>query len=142
MRYGKTVVAVFTVAVVLLVLSSRFAHASEYDKLMIFTFSGPVAVPGAVLPAGTYQFKLADPDTEANVVEILNQDGSHVYATQITTPVERVKATDDPVATFNEPPAAGAPETIRAIFYPGDITGMQFEYPAPDSVAAGTVAPD
>ena len=32
--------------------------AGEWDKKTIFTFSGPVEVPGAVLTPGTYVFKL------------------------------------------------------------------------------------
>ena len=79
MRYVKTLSVVFAVA--LLVLAPRTARADAYNQSMIFTFSGPVAIPGVVLPAGTYQFKLADPGTEANVVQILSDDGSQVYAT-------------------------------------------------------------
>jgi hypothetical protein len=95
---------------------------------MIFTFSGPVEVPGVVLPAGTYQFKLADPDTDRNVVQILSNDGSQVYATLLTMPNESVTATDDPIVRLEERPA-GSPEAIRAICYPG-ATGMEFVYPA------------
>ena len=126
MRHIKKLTVVFAMA--LLVLASRSARADEYDQLMILTFSGPVQVPGVVLPAGTYQFKLADPDTARSVVEIRSEDGSQVYATQLTTPVARPTPTDKPVVTFNEPAAAGSPDTIRSIFYPGETTGMQFVY--------------
>jgi hypothetical protein len=40
-------------------LTPTGALASDRDKLTYFTFSGPVQVPGATLPAGTYQFKRA-----------------------------------------------------------------------------------
>src|SRR5712691_1433654 len=39
------------------------AHADEFTKLTLLTFSGPVEVPGISLPAGTYRFQLADPTT-------------------------------------------------------------------------------
>ena len=56
-------------------------------------------------------------------------DGSHVYATLLTIPDKRSTPTDEPVVTFVER-AAGSPEAIRSIFYPGETTGMEFVYPA------------
>ena len=70
----------------LFVFASWTARADEFDQLMVITFSGSVQVPGAVLPAGTYQFKLADPNGDRNVVEIRSADGSKVYATLLTIP--------------------------------------------------------
>ena len=126
MRHIKKLTVVLAMA--LLVLASRSARADEYDESMTFTFSGPVKVPGVVLPAGTYQFKLADPDTDRNVVQILSNDGSHVFATLLTIPDESVTTTDDPIVRLEERPA-GSPEAIRAICYPG-ATGMEFVYSA------------
>ena len=36
------------------------AHADQWDKQTLVTFSNPVEVPGRVLPAGTYVFKIAN----------------------------------------------------------------------------------
>jgi hypothetical protein len=126
MRHVKKVAVLF--AFVLFVLAPRFARADDRDLLMIFTFSGPVAIPNAVLPAGTYQFKLADPDSDRNVVEVRSEDGSKGFGTLITVPVERSIPTGHAVVTFREP-VSGSPEAIRAIFYPGSTTGMEFVYP-------------
>ena len=126
MRYVRTVS--FVLAMALLVIAPRSARASEYDRLMIVTFSGTVEAPGVVLPAGTYQFKLAEPDSDRNVVQILSGDLSRVYATLLTIPNQRLTPTDEPVVTFEER-AAGSPEAIRAIYYPGETTGMEFVYP-------------
>ena len=125
MRYVKRLT--FVLAVALFVLASQTARADEFDRLMVITFSGPVEVPGVVLPAGTYQFKLADPESDRNAVEILSKDGSKVYATLLTIPDERATPTDDPVVTFEER-ESGSPEAIRTVFYPGETTGMQFVY--------------
>jgi hypothetical protein len=127
MRYVKKVT--FVLAVALFILASRGARADEFDQLMVFTFSGPVEVPGVVLPAGTYQFKLADPNGDRNVMEIRNEDGSKLYATVATIPEERSAPTGKAVVTFEER-AAGSPEAIRAVFYPGETTGMSLVYPA------------
>jgi hypothetical protein len=118
----------FVLAVALFVLASRSARADEFDRLMVITFSSPIEVPGEVLPAGTYQFKLADPNGDRNVLEIRSGDGTQVYATLLTIPDQRSTSTDEPVVTFEER-AAGSPEAIRAVFYPGETTGMGFQYP-------------
>ena len=81
------------------------ASAEEWNKKTVFTFSGPVEIPGvhltgwAVLPAGTY----------------------------------RLKATDQTVMTFRERPA-GEPEALRAWFYPGRNYGEEFVYPKAKAV--------
>src|SRR2546430_13830206 len=90
MGYVKRIT--FVVAVVtLFVLASRPARADQFDQLMIITFSGPVQIPGEVLPAGTYQFKLAGPRGDRNVVEILSGDWSKGYAPLLTVPQGRAK---------------------------------------------------
>jgi len=124
MTQAKRIASVLAVA--LLVLVSRSARADEFDHLMVITFSAPVQIPGEVLPAGTYQF--SNPDGDRNVVEVRSADGSKPYATLLTIPVERSNATDEPVVKFEER-AAGSPEAIRAVFYPGETTGMAFLYP-------------
>jgi hypothetical protein len=126
MRHLTRITCAFAVAV--LVLAPGSARADESDQSMIFTFSGPVAVPGVVLPAGTYQFKLAIPDSDRQLLEILSEDGSRVYATLATIPSDRQTPTDKAVVTFKEG-AAGSPEAIRTVFYPGETTGMELVYP-------------
>lgn len=39
------------------------------SKTTYLTFSGPVQVPGATLPAGTYLFRLADPSSQRQVID-------------------------------------------------------------------------
>ena len=55
------------------------AHADEWNKRTYLTFSGPVQVPGATLPAGTYTFEIANPDTTRHVIRVSEKDsGKHV----------------------------------------------------------------
>jgi hypothetical protein len=42
-------------------------HADEWDKKTNVTFNEPVEVPGVVLPAGSYVFKLADSESDRHI---------------------------------------------------------------------------
>jgi hypothetical protein len=107
--------------------------ADEWNKKTVFTFSGPVEIPGvhltgfAVLPAGTYVFKILDSASDRHIVQILSQDEKTVYATILAIPNYRLKVTGKTVMTFRERPA-GEPEALRAWFYPGDNSGQEFVY--------------
>jgi hypothetical protein len=103
------------------------AKADQWDQRTIFTFSGPVEIPGQVLPPGTYVFKLADSSSDRNIVQVFNQDENHIYGTFNTVPDYRVQPTGRPVITFEER-AAGAPAAVRAWFWPGDYYGHEFIY--------------
>jgi len=104
------------------------AVADERDKKTIVTFSAPVEVPGKALPAGTYVFKLLDSTSNRNIVQIYDKDEKQLLATILAIPDYRLKPTDKPVIRFEERPS-GAPEAIKAFFYPGDDYGLQFVYP-------------
>ena len=65
------------------------AHADPVDRSTKLTFSKPIQIPGEVLPAGTYLFRLADSDSGQRVVQIFNPDGTVPYATVLTIATER-----------------------------------------------------
>ena len=44
--------------------STATVRADDYNKKTRLTFSQPVEIPGKVLPAGTYIFRLADSLTD------------------------------------------------------------------------------
>jgi hypothetical protein len=56
------------------------AHADEFDQATTVTFTQPVQIPGQLLPAGTYVFRLANNDSSHNVVQIFNSDRTHIYS--------------------------------------------------------------
>lgn len=104
------------------------ARADEWNKRTYLTFSGPVQIPGATLPAGTYLFQLADPDNARHVVMVASKDGTKVYGMFITIPNDRLDTPDNNVVMFGESPA-GTAQAIQAWWYPGDRTGEEFVYP-------------
>jgi outer membrane protein OmpA-like peptidoglycan-associated protein len=122
MKSARILVATFAVAV----FCSSWpisASADEWNKATRLTFNQPVEVPGLVLPAGTYVFKRVD----SHVVEILNAEQTHVYATLETIPGYRTDPSDKTVIIFEER-QQGSPEAIKSWFYPGEIAGEEFVY--------------
>lgn len=104
------------------------AQADEWTKLTYFTFSAPVEMPGMVLPAGSYKFELADPDSTRRVVRISEKEGGKIHGIFLSIPDQKLEPSDKPIVMFREAPA-GAPEAVKAWFYPGETTGYEFVYP-------------
>jgi hypothetical protein len=109
------------------------ATADESDQKTIFTFSGPVEVPGQVLQAGTYVFKLADSQSDRDIVQVFNKGETHLYGTFLAIPDQGLRPAGKPIITFEEAPA-GSPEAIKAWVYPGDDYGHEFVYPKSKAV--------
>jgi hypothetical protein len=103
-------------------------RADEWDKKTILTFSGPVQIPGATLPAGSYVFKLADIAGNRHVVQVFDKDERKLYTTILAIPNERLDPTDDPVVLFAER-SSGSPQAVKVWFYPGNRVGNEFVYP-------------
>jgi Protein of unknown function (DUF2911) len=105
------------------------AYADEADQETIITFSAPVEIPGKALPAGTYLFRLADHGSDPNVVQILNADGTKLYAMLPTIDTERAEPSGETTMTLAEQ-GAGKPDALRKWYYPGSQTGHEFLYSA------------
>jgi len=107
--------------------SELAAHADESDQATTLTFNQPIQIPGQVLPAGTYLFKLANSDSGRDLVQIFNSDRTHIYATLQTIPTDRHDTTGQTVITLAEQ-GAGKPDVLLKWFYPGNLTGNEFLY--------------
>jgi hypothetical protein len=103
------------------------AHADESDQATTVTFNQPVQIPGQLLPAGTYVFRLANTDSAGNVVQIFNSDRTHLYATLETIATDRQEPTGHTVITLAEQ-GTGKPDVLLKWFYPGNVTGNEFLY--------------
>ncbi len=103
------------------------AYANEENQMTKLTFSQSVQVPGRILPAGSYQFVLAKNDSNRNIVEIFNADGTELYATIQTISAERGRKAYDTSVTLAERPN-GQPEALVTWFYPGNDIGHEFVY--------------
>jgi hypothetical protein len=111
--------------VVIGVLVGASAHAWTTDTNYL-TFSGPVALPGVTLPAGTYVFRTPS-DSDKNIVQVMNRGETKSYYLGITRPVSRPRKSTELVVTVGEAPARQV-RPIQAWFPLGQIEGHAFIY--------------
>src|SRR5216684_917645 len=114
--------------------------ADEFNKETKLEFSGPVEVPGKVLAAGKYVFKIADSESDRNIVQIFSEDAhgdQKLVTTTMAIPDYREDTPEKTIIQFEERPS-GSPEAIHSWFYPGDNTGWEFVYPKAERVATSS----
>ena len=109
-------------------LTAAPVSAQPLDKRTLFTFSGPVTLPGVTLPAGQYLFRLADPNSSSKVVQVLNAEGTKPFGLFFTIPAERLEPASTPEVRFMET-ASGTPAAIKTWWYPGERRGYEFIFP-------------
>ena len=125
MKIHKTYIAVGMIFAFVMFFELA-AHADEDDQATKITFNQPIQIPGQVLPAGTYLFKLLTGDS-LDVVQIFNSDRTHLYATLETIPRESQPIPNDTTITLVEQ-GAGKPDLLLTWSYPGNETGHEFIY--------------
>jgi hypothetical protein len=124
----KSLRAASIIAAPVFLMCGVLAHADQWDKHTKITIDQPIEIPGAVLPAGTYIFRLVDSPSDRHIVQVSNEREDHVFATVIAIPNYRLEPTGKTVLSFYEVPA-GQPQPVHAWFYPGDNFGQEFVYP-------------
>jgi len=121
----------FTAIICLMLLGGTYfapkVRAAESDKKTIVTVNQPIQVPGKVLPAGTYVFKRLN-SNDPTLVAIYNDDESHFVTMVQGISDYRMETPDKAILQLEERPS-GQPEALKAWFYPGDNTGVEFVYP-------------
>jgi hypothetical protein len=122
-------------AVMLLVSASAHlrAQGGTANKRTFLTFSAPVQVPGTTLSAGTYVFRLANPNAQT-IWQVLDGRERRVLSTFYDVPSPRRTTADlnraggRPVVIMGET-AQGIPPAIRVLYYPTDLYGTELIYP-------------
>jgi hypothetical protein len=87
-----------------------------------------------VLDAGTYVFRVADSASDRNIVQVFSEDETHLYGTFLTVPDYHLQPSGKTIINFEER-AAGDPEAVKSLFYPGDNYGHDFVYPRAKAAA-------
>lgn len=120
----KSLLAIAGAAVIaVLVAASAQAWTNDINYL---TFSGPVALPGVTLPAGTYTFR-SPSAIDKNIVQVMNRAETKSYYMGITRPVSRPRGGTALLVTIGEAPARQVPP-IQAWFPKGELEGHAFIY--------------
>src|SRR5579883_824202 len=114
--------------VVALGLLTASTYADDWNKAAKITFNHPFEIPGMILPAGTYVFRIVDMQGDRHVVRIANEDETATYATVLAFADWRPEAKDDTVVTFYESEQGRVP-ALHEWFYPGHLGGVEFAYP-------------
>lgn len=91
------------------------------------TFSGPVALPGVTLGAGTYIFERAVP-TNADIVVVRDEGRSKVYFLGFTDRADRPAGMRDDQAVIIGEARRGSPPPITAWYPVGEPRGHRFIY--------------
>jgi len=118
-----------------IVLGAAVAVQAEHGGTLpsrrnILTFSGPVALPGTTLTAGSYVFELADPYDGDHIVVVRNRERTRTYYLGMTTRVSRPAGLPaDRLVVFGEA-QRGAPKPIVAWYPLNEADGFEFVYPA------------
>ena len=111
-----------------LALGAASVQALTANRLTYLTFSGPVALPGVTLPAGSYAFELADVSGTNNIVAVRNRQRSKVCFLGFTDPVARpANLRETSTVSFGEAAPGQAPR-ITVWYPPESSDGLQFRY--------------
>jgi hypothetical protein len=111
--------------------------ASEIDKSVRMSFSGPVEIPGKVLPAGSYVFRTVPGNP--NVFMVMNSTETKLMGMAMTIPTYKGDpppawgsgggdARSDAQVHLGERPA-GNPQAVTSWNYPGNPAAYEFVYP-------------
>jgi hypothetical protein len=115
---------------VLLALSfSPSAKADNWDKKTVVTFDQDVEIPGQVLPAGTYVFKLLHSNSNRFVVQVWSQGESQLLASLVTIGDSFPNQSGDPYFVLDTTGTdEGYPPAIVSWFFAGSDEGRDFIY--------------
>src|SRR5258708_12915790 len=99
-------------------------RADESDRKTIVTVNQPIQVPGKVLPAGTYVFKLPD-SNDLTLVAIFKDDESHLITTVQGISDVRMETPDKAILQIEDPPS-GHPQALNPCSSPVHNPAFQF----------------
>ena len=128
LKSKSVLVACGAIIIGLSIVTSVAVNARVLGSRNFLTFSGPVALPGVTLGAGTYAFEVLNSESGSGVVRVLDKSRTRTYLTAITLPVSRpANMPKDAWVSFAEAPR-GAATPIRAWFPDRGMLGHEFIY--------------
>jgi len=112
----------------LLLTPGAKAGNTAWERKTTVTFNQPFELPGhQILAAGTYVLRALDTNAFQEMVQVTNEDGTHIYATVHTNPIYRVQIGEKTTMNFEEA-GVGLPMMLKNWYHPGEKAGHEFPY--------------
>lgn len=108
--------------------TSATGAIADTRRTTYFTFSRSVQMPGVVLPAGTYIFEVANPNSDGDIVRVLSRDRSKVHLMKFTRFVYRPMSGNLKATISLGESAAGSPPAVKAWYPQDEARGREFIY--------------
>jgi hypothetical protein len=104
--------------------------ADDWNKKTVVTFDQDVEIPGWVLPAGTYVFKLLNSSSSRFIVQVWDQDEMHLITTLMTIGDSYPNPSGDSYFVLDTSQTnEGFPPAVVSWFFAGSDEGRDFIYP-------------
>jgi hypothetical protein len=126
-RLKLTAIAGLTAVAAVLATQVQAQQTNEAEQTFL-TFSAPVEMPGVVLEPGTYEFRLANPVTSRNVVQVFKKDSNEPIGQWTFVDASRPRVSNETVVMFRETREGSTP-AVQYWYYPGERIGKEFIYP-------------
>src|SRR5580698_3999587 len=125
----KAILSLLLATFLFAVVFARLANADEWDKKTIVTFNQDVAIPGQVLPAGTYVFKLLRSGSDRFVVQVWTAHEEQLVASMMTAGDSYPNASGDAYIVLDMSGTdEGYPPAVASWFFAGGDDGRSFIY--------------
>jgi hypothetical protein len=122
-------VSLLLVAALMALVLSPATKADEWDKKTIVTFDQDVEIPGQVLPAGTYVFKLLRSSPNRFIVQIWTEHESHLLSTLMTVGDSYPNPSGEAYFVLDMTGTdEGYPPVVASWFFGGGDEGRDFIY--------------
>ena len=130
MRKLTVVLPLLAIAVLTgLLISPRVTRADDWDKKTIVTFDQDVEIPGQVLPAGTYVFKLLRNSPNPFIVQVWEQEETQLLSTLMTVGDSYPNRSGKPYFVLDMTGTEeGYPPVVVSWFFGGGDDGRDFIY--------------
>jgi hypothetical protein len=125
----RSIVPLALVALLFTLSVSSIVRADNWDKKTVVTFNQDVEIPGQILPAGTYVFKLFSSNSDRTIVQVWSQGESQLLATLITAGDSYPNQSGKPYFVLDWTGTdEGYPPALVSWFFAGTDEGRDFIY--------------
>lgn len=126
----QSIIGLAIVAVLFVLSLSSAVNADEWNKKTVVTFNQDVEIPGWVLPAGTYVFKLLNSSSNRFTVQVWDRDEMHLITMLSTVGDSYPNPRGDSYFVLDTSQTGeGYPPAVVGWFFAGSDEGRDFIYP-------------